>query len=290
MRPFLPLFVLFVGCNSMDIPQAHRGRMFDKTGLLAGFTGGDGFQGPVLGPGTYWVGIYDRVRVIDCSLNTQKEDLTSLTKDGVQFGLDVYVRYAPNCTDDSVVRLLDTLVAAEGGVVSAQQIYSNFVRPALGEAVREIVSPIVANDLNNKREEVLAGIRTRFIELLAEQPLKAVNVEQVNLSNMDFPEEMDDANTERAVQAVLRDKAIAERERVEAEIETATRRRELADREGAVEAARIDQIGAALGRNPGYLQYQLQIAMPGIYEKAGATGNMVITAPEPNVFVTPRRP
>ena len=290
MRVFLTLVLLFlVGCGSMDIPQAHKGRMFDKSGLLAGFTGGNGFNGPVLGPGTYWVGIYDRVRVIDCSLNTQKEDLTSLTKDGVQFGLDVYVRYSPNCADDSVIKLLDTVVAEDGTIVTAQQVYATFVRPALGEAVREIVSPFVANDLNNKREEILAGIRSRFIEILAEQPLRAVNVEQVNLSNMDFPEEMDAANTDRAVQAVLRDKAIAERERVEAEIETATRRRELADREGAVEATRIDQIGSALSRNPGYLQYQLQLSMPGIYEKAGAAGNMVITAPEPNIFVTPKR-
>lgn len=274
-----------VGCMSEDIPQAHKGKLFDKTGILAGYTGGNGFTGAILGPGTYWTGLYDRIRLVECSVNTKKEELTSLTKDGVQFGLDVYVRFTPDCSEAAASRLLDTLVPTDGHTISAEQVYQTFVRPALGEAVREVVSPYVANDLNNQREEVLGGIRKRFVELLDAQKDKVISVEQLNLSNMDFPEEMDAANNERAVQAVLRDKAIAERERVQAEIETAERRKELATKEGEVEAARIDQIGAAISRNPGYLQYQIQLSMPAIYEKAGAQGNMVITAPDPNLFM-----
>jgi len=105
---------------------------------------------------------------------------------------------------------------------------------------------------------------------------------------MDYPDEMDHANNERAVQGVLRAKSIAERERVEAEIETAKTRQLLAEQEGRVEAAKIDQIGQAIRRNPEYLQYQLQEMMPEIYEKAGTSGNLVITAPSPNVLVVPR--
>jgi hypothetical protein len=55
--------------------------------------------------------------------------------------------------------------------------------------------------------------------------------------------------------------------------------------EGEIEGARIDAVGAALKRNPEFMQYDMQAKMPGIYEKAGASGNMIITAPNPTVLV-----
>jgi hypothetical protein len=108
-----------------------------------------------------------------------------------------------------------------------------------------------------------------------------VVVYEVNLSNLDFPDVMDAANTDRAVQSILRDKAIAERERVQAESETMQMRRQLAEREGEMEAARIERIGEALRKNPEYLQFDMQSKMPEIYRQAGAAGNMILAAPAP---------
>ncbi len=272
-------------CNSADIPQAYKGRMFDRTGILAGFTGGNGFDGPVLGPGTYFTGLYDELRMIDCSIGSVKEPMTALTRDGVQFGLDIYVRYRADCADEVVSKTLDAVAPGPNGYITAEQLYNTFVRGALGEAVRENISPHNANDLNNKREEILSGIRKRFLDLLASRPQNFIAIDEINLSNMDFPEEMDHANTERAVQSVLKDKAIAERERVAAEIETADKKRELAQKEGQIEAARITEIGRALAENPAFLQYDLQQKMPGIYKEAGEKGNMVIAAPSPELMI-----
>src|SRR5579859_3490116 len=97
---------LALGCASQDIPQAYKGRMFDRTGALAFYTGGKGFTGPVLGPGSYFTGTYDEIRTVDCSMVTKREALTALTKDGVQFGLDIYVRFAADCAEHSVEVLL----------------------------------------------------------------------------------------------------------------------------------------------------------------------------------------
>jgi regulator of protease activity HflC (stomatin/prohibitin superfamily) len=286
--PIMIIGTLAAGCGSQDIPQAHKGRMFDRTGGLALYTGGKGFTGPILGPGTYWTGIYDEVRLVDCSVSTQKEAMTALTKDGVQFKLDVYVRYGADCSDASVGQLLTTLSPDKGHVISSEQLYANYVRPALGEAVRETVSPHRANDINDRREEILSNARKSFMEMVAKSDPKAVVIHEVILSNLDFPDEMDHANVERAVQAVLKDKAIAEREKVEAEIETAKMRRELAEREGDVEAAKIDKVGAALRRNPEYLQFDMQARMPEIYKAAGAGGNLVLAAPSPQVLIAPK--
>jgi hypothetical protein len=273
-------------CASQDIPQAYRGRMFDRTGLLALYAGGHGFEGPVLGPGTYFTGIYDEIRMVDCSMVTMREPLAALTKDGVQFGLDIYVRFSADCSDSSVDALLHTLTPDHYDTITSKKIYETYVRPAVGEAVREVVSPIRANDLNDRREELLSNIRKRFMEIMETREKKTVVVHEVNLSNLDFPDAMDAANVERAVQAILKDKAIAERERVTEEIETMSMRRKLAVAEGDMAAAKIDRIGAALRRYNEYLQWDLQNKMPEIYRTAGAAGNLVIAAP--NVVATPR--
>lgn len=291
MRLFPLVLVILIGsasaCTSEDVPQAHRGRMFDRTGSIALYLGGSGFTGAILEPGTYFTGIYDQVRTVDCSTNTERESLTSLTKDGVQFGVDIYVRYGANCTDDVVTKLLTTVPtdAPDGAArsISSKRLYTTFVRPALGEAIREAFSPHIANDVNEKREAILEAIKARFVELMkpkAGEPALIV-IHDLNLSNMDYPDELDHANAARAVQAVLKDKAIAERERVTAETETAEMKRLLAEKEGAAEAAKIDAIGAALKRNPEYLTFDLQQKMPEIYKTAGDKGNMVIAAPPP---------
>jgi regulator of protease activity HflC (stomatin/prohibitin superfamily) len=283
----LGLAGLLSGCTSGDIPQAHKGQMFDRTGALALFQGGGGLSGPVLGPGTYWTGLYDELRVVDCSQSTMREPLESLTKDGVQFKLDVYITFSADCADDSISGLLETLSPDETGVITSLKLYETYARPAIGEAVRETISPHRANDINERREEILGQIRGLFIKNMEEEERKKLRVFDVVLSNLDYPDAMDQANTERAVQGVLKDKAIAERERVTAEIETTEMRKVLSQAEGAAEAARIDEIGAALRRNPEYLQFDLQQKMPEIYKAAGSQGNMIITAPNPQILVNP---
>lgn len=276
-------------CRSEDVPQAHRGRMFDRTGAFAFYSGGNGFDGAILEPGTYFAGLYDEIRTVECSTNTERESLTSLTKDGVQFGVDIYVRYGANCTDEVVAQLLKT-VSADAPVeaprtVSTKKLYTTFVRPALGESIREAFSPHIANDVNEKREAILEHIKKRFVELMkpAEGAPAIITIYDLNLSNMDYPDELDHANSARAVQAVFKDKAIAERERVSAETETAEMKKLLATKEGAAEAAKIDEIGAALRRNPEYLTFDLQQKMPEMYRQAGEKGNLVIAAPSPNL-------
>jgi regulator of protease activity HflC (stomatin/prohibitin superfamily) len=284
----LASLLVATGCATMDIPQAHRGRMFERTGAWKGYRGGRGFVGPVLRPGTAYTGLYDEVMLVDCSTITQHDPLTVLTKDGVQFGLDMYVRFSANCADESVEQMLATLSPDQEMTITTKQLFETFVRPSIGAVVREVVSPYRASEINDKQDQILSQIRKRFVETIDAHEGNLIKIYEVSLSNLDFPEAMDAANVDRAVQTILRDKAIAERERVKAEIETALVLKQLAEREGQAVAARIDAIGEALQRHPEYMQYDLQAKMPEIYQHAGAAGNMVITAPQPTVLLTPR--
>jgi regulator of protease activity HflC (stomatin/prohibitin superfamily) len=276
------------GCATMDIPQAHRGQLFVRAGLWTGFRGGIGLSGPALNPGTHYLGLYNELRMIDCSMGTTKIELDTLTRDGVHFGFDVTVRFQPQCSDASVPRLLTTLIPDAPLTVSTQRVYDTFIRPAIGDVSREFVSPYRANELNEKQAEVIQRIRQRLLEVVTARAAEYVIIHDVTISHLHFPQQMDTANLERAVQSVLRDKAIAERERIQAEIETMTQRRKLVETEADNTAARIDRIGAALRRNPEYMQFELQSKLPEIYREAGSRGNLILTAPNPlNLAASP---
>lgn len=306
-RLLLPLVALsLVGCTQ-EIPPAHKGRKFDKTGALALWSGGNGFDGPVLGPGTHYVGVYPELRMVECAQRTVKESLNALTADGVQFSLDVYVSYGANCDEEAAIQTLLEKLAPEGHVaqtagkdgkseeaskssadpnftITADQVYRIYIRPAIGEAVRESVSPYIANDVNSKREEIFGKIKKSFEDNLKAAKTRLVTIYNLNLSNLDFPDAMDKANAERAAQAIMKDKAIAEQEKVKAEIETAKLDIIKKEVEAQAEAKKIDTIGAALHRNPEYY-------VRDVYWYAAEKGGSVMVPSNPNVILqmTPKK-
>jgi regulator of protease activity HflC (stomatin/prohibitin superfamily) len=287
----LIISILNTGCNSEDIGPAHKGMMVDKTGIWALWYGGTGLSGPVLNSGTYYTGMYNTLRVVECSTIIKQEEMKATTKDGVQFGLNVYARYSVNCDDDKAVsKVLSNLTPGWpndekhpewANVIFGVQLYDMVVRPALNEAIRKSVSTYIANEINPNRDKIYNSFKETFTKELASQKTKYVIVYELNLSNLDFPDTLNKANVSRAEQSILKDKTIAERDKVEAEIKTTKMKQELALAEGDVEAAKIDKIGEALKRNPDYLQFQLQQSMPEMYAKAGEKGNMIIAAPSP---------
>ena len=269
------------GCATMDIPQAHRGRLFSRTGLFAFYTGGQGLSGPVLDPGTHFLGFYNELRVIDCSTTTVREALDTLTRDGVHFGFDLVVRFSADCTNEGVMALIGNLRPDQADTISAKRIYDTYIQPAIGEAARESVSPLRANELNEKQADVAAGVKKRFNDIMDTREKKLVKIYEVNISHLQFPQSLDTANLDRAAQSLLRDKAIAERERVTAEIETTTMKRKLSEQEAEVAVVKIEKVGAALSKNPAYAQYEFLQRLPEIYREAGSRGNLVIAAPNP---------
>jgi len=301
----LGTLALNAGCSSQDVPPAHKGRMFEKTGLAALYSGGKGFDGPVLGPGTYYTGIYPEIRTLDCSTRTFKEPMTSMTKDGVQFALDVYITVSANCDNDEAAVILLNKLAPVGKVeasnpsagagngtpdekdpvetdadraITSRQVYSTFVRPALGEAVRQAIASYDANDINSHREELFGRIKTKLDSDLKGSP-SLVTVVNFNLSNFKLPDEMANAAADRATQQVLRDKSVAEQERIKVETTTALLQVDKSAAEAQAEARKIDVVGAALHRNPEYY-------VRDVYFYAAEHGGSVMLPSNPNVILS----
>jgi hypothetical protein len=291
------LSLAMFGCGTADIGQTEKGQMYNSTGALAFYANSTGFVGPILSPGTYYTGIYGDVRTVFCGQITHKETLGALTKDGVKFNIDVYSRTEANCSsDDAVKAILQTISPAiadekqglNGKMVGNLQLYETFLRPVLGEAVRIIISNYNANDINSSREKIFTDIKMTFFKAVSAQQPQLIKVIEFTLNNMDFPDQLEQANVDRAQQAILKDTAIAEREKVKAETETALAKQDLEKMRAANEAVRIEAVGEALRRNPEYLAYQQLQMLPQIYKDAGIQGNMIITAPDPNIFAAPK--
>ena len=293
-----------LGCSSQEVPPAHKGRMFDKTGALAFYSGGRGFEGAVLGPGTYYTGVYPEVRTLDCSTRTFKEPLTSMTRDGVQFGLDVYVTASANCDENKAVEALLSKLAPVGKVdvgapvsgagqgsldetdpvetdadraITSRQVYNTFVRPALGEAVRQAVAGYDANDLNSHRDELFGKIKVRLDTEQKGDP-KLVVLTTFNLSNFKLPDEMAKAAADRATQQVLRDASVAAQERIKVETQTALLEVDKVAAEAQAEARKYDILGAALHRNQEYF-------IRDVYYYAATKGGSVMLPADPRAVL-----
>jgi len=266
--------LVIAACGTQDIPQAHKGRMFAKTGVLAFYSGSTGFSGPVLGPGTYYTGLYNELRILDCSTRTIKEPLSSMTKDGVQFTVDIYVSFSANCDEEASAQSLLASLSPEGPqpkpadsaspanavievqypsiTITSNQVYYTFIRPAIGEAARSAISNYNANDINAHRDELFKAIVEKLNLDLNKDNKHFVKINGINLSNFKLPDEMANAAADRATQQVLKDKSLAEQERIKVETETAKLTVAKTKAEADSEAAKIDTIGAALHRNPEY--------------------------------------
>lgn len=121
-----------------------------------------------------------------------------------------------------------------------------------------------------------ASIKKHFDESIAKQKPAMVVVRTMNLSNLDFPDEFDKANADRALQSVLRDKALAEQEKIKVEIETEMMKKKMSEAEATNDAVRVDVIGAAYKRNPEYVTIEA-------LHYAGEKGNLILLPSNSNV-------
>ncbi len=217
--------------------------------------------------------------------------MLALTRDGVQFSLELFVTFSVNCDENVAIENLFSKLSPTPGVaekpnltITADQVYSSYIYPSLGESVRIAVSPFIANEINEKRDEIFKEFNDSFTKTMAKQIPKVVVVTNLTLNNLDFPDAMDKANVERATQAILKDKAIAERQKIQEEIKTAQLEVESKTAKAKAEAAEINIVGKALHENPEYFMREY------IYY-AAKDGNSVMVPANPNVIMqmTPKK-
>lgn len=278
------------GCNSDEVPPGFKGKMLDKTGVFALYTGGNGFNQEVLPSGVYYTGVYDKVQLLECAEFTRKEKLSSLTKDGVQFGTDIYIKSQPNCDDvKSVNWIFNNIAPTDNVTIKSEQLYNTYVMPLLHNAMREAVAKQTASDMNTNREEVSKAFEDKFRAMLKSNGGKpiVINVSEVSISNFNFPKELEKANADLALQPVLTKLAIQNREKIEqenkteqakvkAQTETEQLKIELEKTWAEAKVQHMKIIAKTIRDNPEYLKYDMQEKLPELYKSLGQNGNIIV--------------
>ena len=266
------------GCNYEDVPQAHRGRVFEK----AWFGESRGFIGDILAPGTHNIGLANELHLMQCGENTVRESFTAPSKNGVVFGADVYVRFQPNCEDGKSIKwVLDNVrpgsytsdapkqtpkeetdpqkevAQYSDKTVTAAQLFSTYVRPALGMAVRDAISAYQSDEINLKRQEIATAIDTGLRDRLSQsaEKIEILKISQVDLSAIVFPEAMKGTMEQLAN---VKTEVELEKERtkkIEQQILAEQKNKELAKVKAQKSSTEIEEIGRAVRENPEYLTY-----------------------------------
>lgn len=313
----LLLAIFLLGCNVEDIPPAHRAWVFEESV----FGGTEGFQGPILGPGSHSIGVGNSYRMLQCSESTVREQFKSPAKDGVEFGTDIYVRYAANCDEDDAVKwifknvqpnpkLAETLAqeadkdkkdAKSSGeapvdekradkTVTSYQLHATYLRPLVGEAVRDAISGYPSDEINLRRDEIAKKLSASLNEKLAKtfddaQRPRIIKVYEITLSKIDFPDKMMELNQQLANKKTEIAIENESKKKVEAEIATEKMRKDLEQVKTMKSVQEIDLLGEVLRANPEYLEYLRVKQMPETVGALGKNGGTLVFGQMPDFFM-----
>jgi len=284
------LVFAMMGCNIVDIPPAHKGRVFEQS--MVGSS--DGFIGNILGPGSQSIGVENEIFMVQCSESTTKEAFPSPAKDGVEFTVDVYVRFSANCDEAESVKWIlsnvqpnpdvakseaarrsgntekDGEAATESGVfsgeymastVTAYQLYRTYLRSTIGMAVRDVIAGYNSDEILVKRAKVGEEVAKAFTDKLAKvresskRPL-IISIGQLDVSKITPPKSMQTKMTELANKKTELKIEEEEKKKVALQIKTEEQRKALAEAKAKKTSTEIDEIGAAIKRNPAYFEYR----------------------------------
>lgn len=292
----LAVCAALIGCNVQDIPPAHKGMEFD-VGIMSS---SDGFVGSVLNAGSHSLSLNNEIYQVQCEESSVKEQFPSNAADGVEFPVDVHVRFAANCEDGEAVQwLLQNVqpnppmaharakeVASQGSAKAAEsaikvesaflqqayldktvisyQLYKKFLRPILGQSVRDAIATRGSDIINTERDaigkEIVKSFRDRVTEAttIGKDKVSVIRVAGVNMSRIIPPESMRKRNEELANVKTQTKIQKNTRAKVEEEILTEQKQQELAMVKVNQKGAEVEEIGKRISQNPGYLRY-LQI-------------------------------
>ncbi len=273
-------------CNLGDVPPAHKGWVFEQSK----FGASNGFVGPILSPGTHQLGTENELYLLQCSQSTVRESFSSPSKNGVEFGTDVYVRFSANCDDTKAVEWILNNVQPNPGLtlanadekkpdpkkegeapavettandaseyalrtVTAAQLFHTYIRPALGKAVRDAVSRYQSDEVNLQRDAIAKEIDSTFRKALESEKTKLVAIAQLDLSRITFPQTMQ-GTMERL--ANVKTEVELEKEnakKVDEQILTEKKQKVLAQAKAEKAGTEIEEIGKMVRANPEYLEY-----------------------------------
>lgn len=223
---FLILVLVAGGCLATSIDSGYAGVRYSRiSGTDINSTVGEGLV--LHAP---WI---DIIRY-DARVQEQLEDITALSSNGLQIGMDASIRWRPDATQLP-------LLHQEYGT----DYYRKLVQPELRSAVREIVGRYTPEELySTRRQELQDEVMSRVKQRVGEQ---YVQVDAVLIRNVILPEQI-----QRAIERKLTEEQEVERYFFTLQKDSLEAQRKKIEAEGQAEYQRI--ITGSL--SPAFLQFK----------------------------------
>jgi regulator of protease activity HflC (stomatin/prohibitin superfamily) len=202
----LVMSLLLASCVTTSIDAGHRGVKFDPLG------GGTDLE-TLLGEGLQFKLPWQQIIEYEVRFDNQDEQITALSSNGAQIGMDISVRYRP---DFDRLPLLHQQYGRD--------YYAQLVQPEVRAAAREVVGRYTPEDLySNQRDALQEQIAERLRTGVDED---FVTIDAVLIRDVTLPDQVlraieeklqEEQRVERASFEVQRAAQEAERKRVEAQ-------------------------------------------------------------------------
>jgi len=217
----------------------------------------DGWQDEIYDPGRATCWGRDDAYFIDTTEDLYTETLKILCADDLNFEFDVNTRCGVNDDKDAINRVFTKVRSGEDKLISRQDIYRIYVKPVVEAEARKIVAARETSQINAERGQIENEIRTAVMEQLKTVP---VNIGLINISNLDFPAIITQANEKNKQREIAikeeRAKAQIAQARAEGELRVKNKEYQIALLEAKEIADAQAIIGASLNNNPLYLAWQ----------------------------------
>lgn len=243
------MVALTTGCDSQDVPPGYKGFMFDRTGALAGYSGGNGLQtDTVINSGTHYTGLYDEIVGVNCQADANKESIAVLTKSDMKVTVDLRITYASDCSTKESLAAIVTKVerTPDSPYVQPDQVFQTYVMPSIRESLRNNLAEVTIEDVKNVRSQLSTSIREDVEQSIKDKGFP-VKISLLTVSDITLPEaittkirEIEVARMEANKET---EKMAASKVRLERELFEAQQDRKV-QREQAEKAKEVAQVNA----------------------------------------------
>jgi hypothetical protein len=242
-RTVLLAMILFIGLTTMGCGE------YVQPGYVGMIMEPNGFTGEVLQPGKHWVGPRSKLILVEKQEMKERENLSILCADDLNFKFDVITRSRLNAKNNKALQdILDRQGSkiqctsendvSQQCVLKSKLLYSKYVQPVVLDVARGVVTKYETTSISSNRDAIKKEITSQVKAQMKNTPMDVV---AIYLDNFDYPDVVTDAMT----LTKKRQQEIKQREAQKAvDLLDASARREVAEQEKATRVAEAEKEAA----------------------------------------------
>lgn len=197
-------------CSFEIVPPATKGKILTT----------QGYSPDILEPGKYTLWGRDSMVILETQTNTYKETVKVIMSDKLTLFADVRFRGRIAGKDKIINAMFNDISAGNDRVVSFNEVYSIYGKPAVRNKTREILSQYTVEDVHKNYARLSGEIAAVLLPALANTPLE---ISEVALGDIKYPEVVT-----AAIEAAKKKELEITEEEAKAEIAMTKKRNELA--------------------------------------------------------------